>query len=69
MLKLPDTFKYRKRSRLSPVTTIVDIADYKVGYIFSVWPIKIIKIKVSKIMEREDHIMVMSIFGREFVVR
>ena len=47
-----------------------DIADYQVGYLINVFGIfKLLKLKVSKIMDAPDYIVVMSIFGREFVLR
>jgi hypothetical protein len=53
---------------LSPTTTIIDIADYKVGWIFSLWPIiTIMKVKTSKIMETPKYITIIKIFGTEYV--
>ena len=68
MLVIDETFKFKKRHRLSPVTEILDIADYKIGYILSIWPfITIIKLKTSKIMEAPRYTMVIKIFGTEMV--
>jgi hypothetical protein len=61
-----ENYKYEKRSKLSPITTITDIADYKVGYIFSLWPVTIVKIKTSKIMEAPRYMTVIKIFGTEY---
>jgi hypothetical protein len=56
-------------SRWSPMTRIIDMADYPYGYIFSLLGFKLLKFKTSKIMEKERFIVVMSIFGREFILR
>jgi hypothetical protein len=56
-----------RRHRLSPFTSIIDIADYRVGWIFSLWPIiTIMKVKTSKIMETPNHITIIKIFGIEY---
>jgi hypothetical protein len=68
MIALDETFKYRKRHQLSPITTILDIADYKVGWIFSMRFVKILKLKVSKIMDSPRYLIVISIFNIEYVV-
>ena len=68
MLVIDETLKFYKRTRLSPITNILDLADYKIGWIFSVWPVlTITKLKTSKIMEAPKYMTVISIFGREFV--
>ena len=67
MLVINETFKFKRRSRLWPVTDILDIADYKIGMILSLPFITIIKLKVSKIMEREKYVTLIKICGREFV--
>ena len=68
MLVIDETFKFHKRTRLSPITNILDLADYKIGWIFSVWPVlTIIKLKTSKIMQAPKYMTVISIFGYEFV--
>jgi hypothetical protein len=60
-------FKYRKRHIWSPIATIIDVADYKVGYIFSLKPfLVIIKIKVSKIMELPKYVTFIKIFSFEY---
>ena len=62
-----ERFKYQRRSRLSPITTILDIADYKVGWIFSMRPfVTIIKIKTSKVMETPKYVTIIKIFGTEY---
>ena len=64
---LDESFKYRKRSRLSPIITILDNADYKIGWIFSMRPfVTIIKIKTSKIMETPKYVTIIRIFGTEY---
>jgi hypothetical protein len=65
MIALED-FRYVKRHIWSPVTTIIDVADYKVGYVFCVWPITIIKIKTSKIMDTPRSVTLIKIFGMEY---
>jgi hypothetical protein len=65
MIALQD-FHYRKRHQWSPITTILDVADYKVGYIFSMWPITVFKLKVSKLMDSPKYVTVIKIFGLEF---
>ena len=63
MLILHEGFKYKKRFRLWPVATITDIADYKIGWIFTLRPFFIIiKVKVSKIMDAPRYITVIEIF-------
>ena len=63
---LHEEFKYKKR-RFSPLVTITDVADYPIGYIFTLWPfLLIIKVKVSKIMQSPKYIMIIEIFGRRF---
>jgi hypothetical protein len=67
MYSVPDSFRFIKRHKWSPVTTIVDIADYKVGWIFSLWPIMtIMKVKTSKIMEAPKYVTVIELFGTEY---
>jgi hypothetical protein len=67
MLVIDETFKFKKRHRLSPVTDILDIADYKIGYIFSIWSfITIIKLKTSKIMEAPRYVTLIKIFNTEY---
>jgi hypothetical protein len=61
-----EEFRYRKRHRLSPVTTIIDIADYKVGWIFSLWPITIFKLKTSKIMDAPKYVTFIKVFNSEY---
>ena len=45
------------------------MADYPYGYIFDVPGFKLLKFMVSKVMEKEYYILVMSVFGYEFVIR
>ena len=67
MFELDETFRFRKRSKLSPITTIIDIADYEVGWIFSMRPfLTIIKIKTSKIMQAPKYATFIRVFGMEF---
>jgi hypothetical protein len=65
MFALED-FKYTKRHQWSPITTITDVADYPVGYVFSLWPITIFKLKVSKIMDAPRYVTIIKIFGLEY---
>jgi hypothetical protein len=65
MFALED-FRYTKRARWSPFTTIADVADYPVGYVFSLWPITIFKLKVSKIMDAPRYVTIIKIFGLEY---
>ena len=52
------------------ITRFYDVADYPEGYIIDVFGIfRLLKYKVSKVMDKEDYIIVMSIFGHEFVLR
>jgi hypothetical protein len=64
MFALED-FRYYKR-RWSPFTTVVDVADYKVGWIFSLWPITIFKLKTSKIMDAPKYVTIVKVFGTEY---
>jgi hypothetical protein len=66
MIALDDSFKYRKRHRLSPVTAIIDVADYQVGYVLTLPFIKIIKVRTSKIMECPKYMTFVNIFGIEY---
>ena len=61
-----EDFRFKKRHRWSPATTIIDAADYPVGYIFSLWPITIFKIKTSKIMETPKYVTFIKIFNTEY---
>jgi hypothetical protein len=65
MIALED-YKYRKRHTWSPITTIVDIGGYRVGYIFSLWPITVFKLKISKITQKDKYVTIIKIFGLEF---
>jgi hypothetical protein len=67
MLNLDPTLKFMKRHRGSPVTTILDIADYKRGYVFSIPFLTIMKIKTSTIMESPKYMTLIKIFGTEYV--
>jgi hypothetical protein len=65
MLVIDETFKFKKRHRLSPVTDILDTAE--IGYIFSIWSfITIIKLKTSKIMEAPRYVTLIKIFNTEY---
>jgi hypothetical protein len=67
VFRLSDEFRYRKRYRWSPVTTVIDIAAYRVGWIFSLWPIiTIMKVKTSKIMETPKYLTIIKIFETEY---
>ena len=47
-----------------------DQADYERGYIINIFGIfRLLKYKVSRIMEKDDFIIVVEIFGKEFVIR
>jgi hypothetical protein len=61
-----EDFRFVKRHIWSPITTIIDIADYKVGWVLSIWPITIVKIKVSKIMEAPKYVTFIKIFGIDY---
>jgi hypothetical protein len=67
MVALDPTFQFKKRHKLSPVTHILDIADFKVGWIFTVPFVKILKIKTSKIMQKDKYLTIIKIFNREYV--
>lgn len=45
-----------------------DIADYPVGYFFNIGIFKVLKCKVSKIMEKDKYLIVISFFGREYIL-
>lgn len=62
MLNLDD-FHFQKRFL---VTWILDVGDYRVGYIFSMPFFKILKIKTSKIMESPKYLTIIKIFNQEF---
>jgi hypothetical protein len=49
------------------VTWILEVADYQVGYMFSLWPITIFKIKTSQIMDSPKFVTIVKIFGTEYV--
>jgi hypothetical protein len=67
MLVLDESFKYRRRFRSWPIITILDIADYEIGWIFSMRPfLTIIKIKTSKIMQAPKYVTIIKIFGTEY---
>jgi hypothetical protein len=66
MLVLED-FRYKKRHKWSTITTIIDVADYEVGWTFSLRPfITIFKLKTSKIMDSPKYVTIIKIFGLEF---
>jgi hypothetical protein len=65
MIALQD-FRYEKRHMWSPITTIIDVADYQVGYILSLGQfITIFKLKTSKIMQSPKYVTIIKIFGVE----
>ena len=67
MLILHEEFKYRKRHRFWPFVTVTDMADFKIGWIFTLWPFfMIIKVKVSKIMDAPKYVTIIEIFGRTY---
>jgi hypothetical protein len=46
-----------------------DMADYQVGYLINVFGIfRLLKFKVSKIMEKPDWILIVEVMGHEFVL-
>ena len=45
-----------------------DIADYPVGYFFNIGVFKVLKYKMGKIMEKDEYLIVISIFGREYIL-
>jgi hypothetical protein len=59
-----DDFHFQKRLF---VTLILDAADYRVGYIFSMPFVKILKVKTSTIMESPKYLTIIKIFNREYV--
>jgi hypothetical protein len=64
MFTLDRTFKFKRRYKWSPFITITDIADYKVGWIFALYPFfMIMKLKTSKIMEAPKYQTFIEIFG------
>jgi hypothetical protein len=63
MLNLDPSFKYMKRHRWSPITHILDIADYQRGFLLNLPGFKMLKIKTSKIMQKDKYLIVVSIFG------
>ena len=63
------SFKLWKRHKWSPMCHILDMADYNYGYFLSLPGFKVLKFKTSKIMQKEDWIIVISIFGKEIVLR
>jgi hypothetical protein len=65
-LILDDSFYFRKRW-WSPITRIMDAADYQRGWLFSIPGFKLLKIKVSKIMQSPKYITIIKIFNLEFV--
>jgi hypothetical protein len=49
---------------------LTDEYGFKRGWIINVPGIfTLLKYQVNKIMDKEDHIMIMRIFGREFVLK
>ena len=66
MLTLDPDWKYERRFRLSPFINIHDIADYKVGWLLSVPFLKMLRLKVSKIMESPKYITIIKIFNTEY---
>jgi hypothetical protein len=47
-----------------------DLQSYQRGYYFRFFGlVRILKFKVSTVMEKEDYIFVIAIFGREFILR
>jgi hypothetical protein len=52
------------------ITRFTDIADYQQGYYINVFGIfKLLKYKVSKIMEKDDYIVIIAICGYEYVIQ
>ena len=66
-LILDDSFHFVKRFNLSPVTHILDAADYERGYLFNIPGFKLLKLKISKLMQNDEYLVVISILGREFL--
>ncbi len=47
-----------------------DLKSYPRGYYFSfLGLVRILKYKTNTVMEKEDYIFIIEIFGREFVIR
>jgi hypothetical protein len=66
MIALDDSYRYRKRHSWSPFTAILDVADYQIGYILSLPFLKIIKVKISKVMESPKYVTFVKLFGVEY---
>jgi hypothetical protein len=50
--------------------SLTDEYGFKRGWIINIPGVfTLLKYQVNKIMEKEDHIMVMAIFNREFILR
>ena len=64
-----NSYKYKKRHSWSPITYILDIADYKIGWIFRLPFVKIIKVKTSKIMETPKYATIIEIFNNTNVTK
>jgi hypothetical protein len=47
-----------------------DMREYKRGYYFSFFGIvRVLKFKTNTVMEREDWIVIVEIFGKEFILK
>jgi hypothetical protein len=47
-----------------------DLREYPRGFYFNFFGlVRILKFKVNTVMEKEDYIFIIEIFGREFVIR
>jgi hypothetical protein len=47
-----------------------DQAGYELGYIVNVLGMfRFLKFKVSKIMEKDDYIMILGLFGKEYILK
>jgi hypothetical protein len=65
-LILDDSYRFQKRW-WSPVTHILDAADYRRGFLFNLPGVKVLKIKTSKSMESPRYLTIIKIFTLEFV--
>jgi hypothetical protein len=50
--------------------TLTDEWGFKRGYIFTIpFIFTLLKYQVNKVMDKYDYIMIMAIFGREFIIK
>ena len=52
------------------VQRFYDEADYQRGYLINVFGIfRLLKYKTSKIMEKDKYLIIIEVFGREYIIR